>query len=418
LINLNFNFNFNLLANPLEQFDVTSIITWTSTPITITITNMDGYLFNVVIITYMLYDNYFNNLKLWFTRWFTHSFTLTLYVDDIDLYLNDISMNDMNLNDMNDMNHHSNDNDYEIYFNNNDISMSVNDISMSVNDISMSVNDMNMNQILRLRLNSNNNNINNWNSNNNNNNSNNNNINNNNLNSYNNNNNFNNNNNSYNSYKSYWIQNSYNYSYGIIDTIIDSITSAYRYISLRSEYYLIKLYSLLIFILTGNLIGLIPYTFTVTSYFTITISLSLAIIATFTIICILRNGILLINSFIPTGTPLTLAPLLLIIETLSYSGRSISLGTRLAANILAGHSLLHIITSFTHILFNINYINYIQLYYTFTLTIVIVIQQLLYVLPLLLLITLLLMELIIAVLQGYVFLLLTIYYLSNALILH
>lgn len=144
--------------------------------------------------------------------------------------------------------------------------------------------------------------------------------------------------------------------FGIIDTIIDSITGAY--ISLRSEYYLIILLSLFIFILTGNVIGLIPYTFTVTSYFTITISLSLAIIATFTFISILRNGILqVINSFIPTGTPLTLAPLLLIIETLSYTGRSISLGTRLAANILAGHSLLHIITEFTLILyiFNINY---------------------------------------------------------------
>lgn len=139
-------------------------------------------------------------------------------------------------------------------------------------------------------------------------------------------------------------------SYGILDTIIDSISGAN--ISLRSEFYLIKLISVFIFIVSANLIGLIPYTFTVTSYFTITLFLSLAFIATFTIISLLRNGILFISSFIPTGTPLALAPLLLIIETLSYTGRSISLGTRLAANILAGHSLLHIITEFTLILFN------------------------------------------------------------------
>lgn len=168
---------------------------------------------------------------------------------------------------------------------------------------------------------------------------------------------------------------------------------------LRSEYFLLFLITLLIFILSGNLIGLVPYSFTFTSYFTITLSLSFTIIFTFTIISLQRNGLLFIYSFLPSGTPLLLAPLLLIIETISYIGRSISLGTRLAANLLAGHSLLHIITT-----------NFIQPF--------ILLNNLLILLPFLLLLSLFLMELIIAILQAYVFLLLTINYLSTALHLH
>jgi len=194
-------------------------------------------------------------------------------------------------------------------------------------------------------------------------------------------------------------------NFGIIETIIDSISNigAAKGAGLRSEFFQIKLISLLIFILSANLIGVIPYSFTVTTHFSITLSFSIAIIASFTIISIIRNGILFLNSFIPSGTPLVLAPLLLIIETISYTARSISLGTRLAANLLAGHTLLHIISGFIVKL----------IYFVGTVNALVLLLM-----PLLLLLALFIMELIIAVLQGYVFLLLTINYLSNALHLH
>ena len=106
------------------------------------------------------------------------------------------------------------------------------------------------------------------------------------------------------------------------------------------------------FIVISNLIGLIPYSFTITSQFAITFSLALSINIAFLIIGFLVNGIKFLTFFIPKGVPIFLLPLICIIEVFSHLIRTISLSVRLFCNMTAGHTLLHIITSFSIIFIN------------------------------------------------------------------
>jgi F-type H+-transporting ATPase subunit a len=101
-----------------------------------------------------------------------------------------------------------------------------------------------------------------------------------------------------------------------------------------------------LFILIGNLVGLIPYSFTVTSGFVLNIGLSTAIMIGVTIIGFQRHGLGFFAFFIPSGTPLGLVWLLVGIELISYLARAISLGVRLAGNLISGHVLLKIISMF------------------------------------------------------------------------
>jgi len=154
--------------------------------------------------------------------------------------------------------------------------------------------------------------------------------------------------------------------------------------------------TLLVFILVANLLGNTPYAFAVTSHLTVAVVISMVLLIGLTMIGLMvwqyRVGAL----FLPTGTPLLLAPLLVAIETVSYMARALSLGIRLAANIMAGHSLLHIIAGF---------ITKLGKY-----------GLLVLICPIALLISLLAMELTISILQAYVFCLLAISYLSNVLL--
>jgi ATP synthase subunit 6 len=103
-------------------------------------------------------------------------------------------------------------------------------------------------------------------------------------------------------------------------------------------------------ILIINILGLTPYAYTPTSHLSFTIFLSVAVITACTIIGLTHYGVQFFAIFIPEGTPLMLIPLLVLIETVSYIARAFSLGIRLGANIIAGHSLLVIISSFVYIL--------------------------------------------------------------------
>jgi F-type H+-transporting ATPase subunit a len=108
------------------------------------------------------------------------------------------------------------------------------------------------------------------------------------------------------------------------------------------------IYALFIFILLNNLIGMVPYSFASTSHFVLTFALSFTIVLGATILGFQKHGLVFFSLLVPAGCPLALLPLLVLIEFISYLARNISLGLRLAANILSGHMLLHILAGFTY----------------------------------------------------------------------
>jgi F-type H+-transporting ATPase subunit a len=108
------------------------------------------------------------------------------------------------------------------------------------------------------------------------------------------------------------------------------------------------IYTLFIFILINNLIGMIPYSFASTSHFVLTFALSFTIVLGATILGFQKHGLEFFSLLVPAGCPLPLLPLLVLIEFISYLARNISLGLRLAANILSGHMLLNILAGFTY----------------------------------------------------------------------
>jgi len=108
------------------------------------------------------------------------------------------------------------------------------------------------------------------------------------------------------------------------------------------------IYTLFIFILINNLIGMVPYSFASTSHFVLTFALSFTIVLGATILGFQKHGLKFFSLLVPAGCPLALVPLLVAIEFISYLARNISLGLRLAANITAGHMLLNILAGFTY----------------------------------------------------------------------
>jgi F-type H+-transporting ATPase subunit a len=107
------------------------------------------------------------------------------------------------------------------------------------------------------------------------------------------------------------------------------------------------MYVLFVFILINNLLGMVPYSFASTSHFILTFSFSFTIVLGATIVSFQKHGLKFFSLFVPAGCPLGLLPLLVIIEFISYLARNVSLGLRLAANILSGHMLLNILSGFT-----------------------------------------------------------------------
>lgn len=104
----------------------------------------------------------------------------------------------------------------------------------------------------------------------------------------------------------------------------------------RGQIYFPFIYTLFIFILINNLIGMVPYSFASTSHFILAFSLSFSIVLGATILGFQKHGLEFFSLFVPAGCPLGLLPLLVLIEFISYLARAVSLGLRLAANILSG----------------------------------------------------------------------------------
>jgi F-type H+-transporting ATPase subunit a len=161
------------------------------------------------------------------------------------------------------------------------------------------------------------------------------------------------------------------------------------------------IYTLFLFILINNLIGLIPYSFSTTAHFILTFSLSFTIVIGATILGFYKHNIKFFSLFVPAGCPLGLLPLLVLIEFLSYLTRNISLGLRLAANILSGHMLLNILSGFTYQIMTSGFLYFI-----------------IGLLPLMFIIAFASLELGIAFIQAQVFIVLTCSYTKDAIELH
>jgi F-type H+-transporting ATPase subunit a len=106
------------------------------------------------------------------------------------------------------------------------------------------------------------------------------------------------------------------------------------------------IFSLFMFILFCNLLGMVPYSFTVTSHIIVTFALALVVFLGVTVIGFIRHGAHFLKLFVPSGVPIALLPLLVVIEVLSYLIRPVSLSVRLFANMLAGHTMLKVFGGF------------------------------------------------------------------------
>ena len=116
----------------------------------------------------------------------------------------------------------------------------------------------------------------------------------------------------------------------------------------KGQIYFPFIYVLFLFILINNLIGMIPYSFASTSHFILTFFISFTVVLGATFLGFQKHGLEFFSFFVPSGCPLSLLPLLVLIEFISYLARNISLGLRLAANIVSGHMLLNILSGFTY----------------------------------------------------------------------
>jgi F-type H+-transporting ATPase subunit a len=157
-------------------------------------------------------------------------------------------------------------------------------------------------------------------------------------------------------------------------------------------------FSLFMFILMVNMIGMIPYTFTVTSHIIVTVALSLLVFLTVIIYGLWRNGLRFFKLFVPSGIPIYILPLVVLIEVMSFVSRPVSHSVRLFANMLAGHITLKVFASFITMLGAFGVIGWIGA-----------------TLPLALTVALTALELLVAFLQAYVFTILTCIYLNDAI---
>ena len=108
----------------------------------------------------------------------------------------------------------------------------------------------------------------------------------------------------------------------------------------KGRFFFPLVFFLFLLVLSLNLIGLVPYSFTITSHLVVTFGLSMAIFIGINIVCVREHGIQFFSLFLPSGTALGLALLLVPIEVISYIFKPIALATRLFANMMAGHILI------------------------------------------------------------------------------
>ena len=175
-------------------------------------------------------------------------------------------------------------------------------------------------------------------------------------------------------------------SYTLISKMISDTAGS------KAKPYFPFVFSLFMFVLFCNMLGMLPYSFTVTSHIIVTFALAAVIFVGVTIIGFVNHGVGYLKLFIPSGVPLFLLPLIVIIEIISYLSRPVSLSVRLFANMMAGHTMLKVFGGFVISLGIVG--GWLPLSFTVALTG---------------------LEILIAFLQAYVFAILTCIYLNDAL---
>lgn len=163
----------------------------------------------------------------------------------------------------------------------------------------------------------------------------------------------------------------------------------------EGQSYFPLIFTLFLFVLFCNLIGMIPFSFTVTSHIIVTFAMAMFIFVGVTLIAIFKHGLgKFLMFFLPQGTPWWMAPMMYLIELFSYLARPVSLSIRLTANMMAGHTMMKVIAGF------------------------VIAMGVFGIAPLLLLVVLTGFEIFVAILQAYIFTVLTCVYLNDALHLH
>ena len=157
-------------------------------------------------------------------------------------------------------------------------------------------------------------------------------------------------------------------------------------------------FSLFLFILVANMLGMFPYFFTVTSHIIITVALALLVFFTVILYGIYKNGFGFLKLFVPSGVPAAILPLVVMIEIISFFSRPISHSVRLFANMLAGHITLKVFAGFIVSMGSAGAIGVVGA-----------------ILPLIMTLGITALEFLVAFLQAYVFTLLTCMYLNDAL---
>lgn len=169
----------------------------------------------------------------------------------------------------------------------------------------------------------------------------------------------------------------------------------------KGKVYFPILFTTFTFLLCNNLLGMIPYSFTTTSHVVVTFTLSLSTFVAVTILGFQHHGIRFFSFLLPPGAPLMLAPFLVVIELISYCFRGISLGVRLFANMMAGHTLVKILSGFSWTMMSKGGMLFVASF-----------------VPFLVVFALTFLEIGVACLQAYVFTILTCIYLNDAIHLH
>lgn len=189
---------------------------------------------------------------------------------------------------------------------------------------------------------------------------------------------------------------------GFMEMVYDFVLNLVReQIGEKGKRYFPILFATFTYLLSSNLIGMIPYTFTTTSHMSLTFSMSFALFIGVTIIGFQHHGFHFLSFLLPPGAPLALAPFLVVMELVSYCFRAISLGVRLFANMMAGHTLVKILAGFAWTMMGLGGVlcvaSLIPFGVVFALTF---------------------LEIGVACLQAYVFTILTCIYLNDAIHLH
>jgi ATP synthase subunit 6 len=175
----------------------------------------------------------------------------------------------------------------------------------------------------------------------------------------------------------------------------------YENVGIKGRAYFPFIFVLFLYVLAANLLGMVPYSFTITSHIIVTFLLSSSIFIGVTILGFSKHKLKFFGFFLPNGSPMWLGPMIVIIETLSYISRAFSLAIRLFANMMSGHSLLKILAGFSWTMLSMGGIYYI-----------------LALVPAILVFIITGLEIGIAILQAYVFTVLTCLYLNDSLNLH